>query len=96
MVPPFFRIDRFVDPRMRYIEPNTFPEGTWYCVCRMYPAICIQYLFWNVFAVDTVDGVANVLFGRYNQTEGEHARCGDRVMQPEIIEYKIDDLEIFQ
>ena len=33
--------------------------------------------------MNAVDGVADVLLGRDDQTEGEHAGCGDAVVKPE-------------
>ena len=83
MIPPFFGVNGFVNPRMCHVKAYTLPEGTGYCVCRVYPAVGIQYLLWYVFAMDAVNGVAHILLGWHNQWKGEHARRGHRVVQPE-------------
>ena len=38
---------------------------------------------WNIFCVNAVYWIADVLFCRYNEGEGEHAGGGDAVVQPE-------------
>ena len=75
MIPPLIWIECFVDPWMCYIKPNAFPERTWYRICRMDPAKCVKYVLWNVFGVDTVNGITHILFGRNYEGEREHA-CG--------------------
>ena len=41
------------------------------------------YHLGDVLCVDAVDGVAHILLGGDDQTEGEHAGGGDAVVQPE-------------
>ena len=45
--------------------------------------------------MNAVDRVADVLLGRDDQTEGEHAGCGDAVVQPEhpAVDVAMGDVE---
>ena len=45
---------------------------------------------WNVFGVYAVYWVANILFGRDNDGEGEHAGGADAVVQPEYPAIDLD------
>ena len=38
---------------------------------------------WNIFCVNAVYWIADVLFCRYNEREGEHACRGDAVVEAE-------------
>lgn len=68
---------------MRYVEADPLPEGTGDRVSRMNPAEGVEDVLGDVLGVDAIDGIAHILLGRNDQREGKHARCRDRVVQPE-------------
>ena len=51
------------------------------------PVVVVEVIgtiyLWNILCVNTVYRIAHVLFCRHNEGEGEHARGGDAVVQPE-------------
>ena len=49
----------------------------------------LSYL-WNVFGVYAVYGVADILFGRDDEREGEHAGGSHAVVQPEHPAVNVD------
>ena len=58
---------------MCHIKAYAFPERTGDGIRRMDPTERIEYVLWNVFGVDAVDGITHILFGRNYEGECEHA-----------------------
>ena len=50
---------------------------------------------WNIFCVNAVYWIADILLCRYNEREGEHAGGGDAVVQPEhpAVDVNVRDVE---
>ena len=82
-VAPFVRIDGLVDARVGHVDADPLPEGAGNGVGWVDPAVGVQHVLGNVFGVDAVDGVANVLPRRHDQREGQQAHDGEGVVQPE-------------
>ena len=62
------------------ITTYSFPECTGYGVCRMDPTICVQHIFWNVFSMNTIDRISNILPCCHYQREGQQkCDCGSIV-----------------
>ena len=79
-VSPLFRVDSLVNPWMGHIDTNPLPECAGYRVGGVDPAVRVQHVLGNVFGVDTVYGVANILSGRHYQGEcEEEGHCGSVV-----------------
>ncbi|CAB0008063.1 unnamed protein product, partial [Nesidiocoris tenuis] len=72
-----------VDARIRNDDADAFLERAAYRVRRMYPAICIQYIFGYIFRVDAVDRISHVLACRDDQREGHEDHNGDRIVESE-------------
>ena len=65
---------------MGHIDTNPLPECAGYRVGGVDPAVRVQHVLGNVFGVDTVYGVANILSGRHYQGEcEEEGHCGSVV-----------------
>ena len=52
---------------MSHVDADSFPEGTRYCVGRVDPAVSIEHILWDVFAMNTINRVANVLAGSHDE-----------------------------
>ena len=77
------RIYSFVYAWMSNINTNPLPESTGDGVGGMDPAVCVQHILWDVFRVNTVYGVTNILASGCHYREGkEKCDCG-RIMKPE-------------
>jgi len=83
VVSPLQRVLGLVHAGVRHVETNPLPEGTGDGVGGVDPAVRVQHVLGNVLGVNAVDGVADVLLGRHDQGEGEHAGRGHAVVQPE-------------
>ncbi len=90
VVSPLFGVYRFVDARMCHVEPDPLPEGTGYRVRGVDPAEGVEHLLRDVFCVDAVYWVADVLFCRHNEREGKHARRCHGVVQSEHPRVDVD------
>ena len=65
---------------MGHINPNPLPECAGYRVGGVDPAVRVQHVLGDVFRVDTVYGVADILAGGHYQGEGqEEGHCGSVV-----------------
>lgn len=78
-------------PRVRHLDAHRLLEVALEGVCRMYPAVRVQNVLWDVLGVDTVYGVPDVLARGHNETERYQQDDRDRVMQPE---YRRVDMHI--
>lgn len=83
MVSPLLGIERLIHARVSDIEPDPLPEGRRYRVRRVDPTVGVENILGDVLGVDAVDGVADVLLGRHDERESEHAGGGDRVVESE-------------
>ena len=68
---------------MSHVEAHPFPEGTGDCVSRVNPTVGVEDVLGNVFGMDAVNGVANILPSRDNQAECQQADNGESVVEPE-------------
>jgi len=95
MVSSFKWILCFIHPWVSHIKTNPFPEGTGDGVCGVDPAIGVENILWNVFGVYAVYWVADILFGRHNEGEGEHAGGGHAVVQSEhpAVDVNVGDMK---
>ncbi len=57
---------------MSHINANAFPEGTGYGVGWMDPAVSIEHILWDVFTMNTINGVANILARCHYKRESQH------------------------
>ena len=62
-ISPLLRVDSLVNTRMGDIDTYSLPEGTRNCVGWVNPAVSVQDILWDVFRVNAVYGIANVLAG---------------------------------
>ena len=69
-ISPLLRVNSLVNTRMGDINAYPLPEGTGDCVCRMNPAVGVQDILGDVFGVNTIYGIANVLAGCGDDREG--------------------------
>ena len=60
-ISPFIWINSLVNSRMRNINCDSLPEGTWYGICGMNPAVSVENTFWDVICVNTINGIAKEL-----------------------------------
>ena len=68
---------------MGHINTNPLPEGAGDGVGGVDPAVRVQHVLGNVFRVDTIYGVADILAGGHYQGEcEEEGHCGS-VVEPE-------------
>ena len=68
---------------MGHVNTDPLPEGAGYCVGGVDPAVSVQHVLGDVFGVDTVDRVPDVLPGGDDQREGEEEGDGGAVVKPE-------------
>ena len=55
----------------------SFPECTWNSVGGVNPTICVENIFWNVFGVNTIYGITNILSCSHYQRECQQkCHCG--------------------
>ena len=73
MISPLVRIEGLIDAGMGDVETDSLPKGARNRVRRVDPAVGVEHLFGNVLGVNAVDGIADVLLGRHDEREGEHA-----------------------
>jgi hypothetical protein len=74
---------RPVDARMRDFEADLLEVGTVNRVGRMDPAVGVEDVLGDILGVDAVDGVADVLSRRHDETERQQNHHRDAVVQPE-------------
>ena len=74
---------RPINARMWDFEANLFQVGTVYGVSRMDPAIGVEDVLGDILGVDAIDGVADVLSRRHDETERQQNHHRDAIVQPE-------------
>ena len=60
-ISPLLRVNSFVNAGVSNINTNPLPEGTGDGVGGVDPAVGVQHVLGDVFCVDAVYGIANVL-----------------------------------
>lgn len=74
---------RPIDARMGHFEADLFEVGAVDGVGRMDPAVGVKDVLGDILGVDAVDGVADVLSRRDDETERQQDHHRDAVVQPE-------------
>lgn len=68
---------------MRHLIADLLKVGTVDRVGGVDPAVGVEDVLGDILGVDAVDGVADVLSRRHNETEGQQDHHRDGVVQPE-------------
>ena len=79
-----------VDARMGHFEADLLEVRTVDGVRRVDPTVGVENVLRNILGVDAVDGVADVLSRRHNQTEGQQDHHRDAVVQAEHGRVNVD------
>lgn len=65
------------DARIRHFLSGLFEEHALQRIGAVDPAVCVENIFGNIFGVDAVDGIADVLTRGDNQREGDQHHYGN-------------------
>jgi hypothetical protein len=83
VVPALIGIHSFVYARMSNVNSNAFPEGTGYGVRGVNPAVSIEHILGDVFCVNTINRISNILTCGHYQRKSQQAHHRKGVVQPE-------------
>lgn len=65
------------DARIRHLLAKLFQEHAFESVCAVYPAICVENVLRNIFCVNAIDRIADILTCGDDQREGNQHHDGD-------------------
>lgn len=82
------------DARIGHLDADPLVESASHRVRGMNPAVGVQHVFGNVFRVNAIDRITDVLSGRHDQTERDQDQNRYRIMQAEHwrIDVNVGDL----
>lgn len=84
------------DTRLGHLHADFLIEETLQGVRRMDPAVSVEHILGNVFGVDTVDRITDVLPGSHDEAERYQYNHRDGVMQPEDRGVNVDVVDFDQ
>lgn len=87
---------RVVHPWVRHQDSHLLTERVLDGVSGVYPAVRVEHVLGYVLGVHTVDGVADVLARRHNQTERHQDHHGDAVVETEYRRVDMDVANLYQ
>ena len=82
--------------RIGHFAANLLAEQTLEGVRRVDPAVGVEHIFGNVFGVNTINGIADILTRCNDQREGHQNHNGDRVVQTKYRRIGFDVIHLDQ
>jgi hypothetical protein len=71
------------DARIWHLLAGFLQEHAFQCISAVYPTVSVENIFRNIFGMNAINRIANILSRRDNQREGNEHHHSDAVVQTE-------------